>query len=82
MEERAAAVTERSEEATGARTQSATQEVPAEKKIVYSIVNQFLGQMTFNNLDAEEMLLTAVEDESFLMPPMEQRIEEVFSRIF
>ena len=38
--------------------------------------------MTFSKPDAEELLLTVLEDGSVLAPPMEQRIEEVFSPIF
>ena len=50
--------------------------------MVYSIVNEFLGQMTFNNPAAEQLMLTALEDESCLTPSVKQRIEEVFSPIF
>jgi hypothetical protein len=50
--------------------------------MVYSIVNEFLGQVTFNNPEGEQLLRTALEDESCLTSSMQQRIEEVFSPIF
>ena len=53
-----------------------------ESHMVYSIVNEFLGQMTFNNPEAEELLVKALEDESCLTPWMLHRFEEVFSPIF
>ena len=81
-EETAAAATEHSEEATGPQTEFATQERPADQNMVYAIVNEFLGQITLNNPEAEQLLLTALEGESCLTPSMQQRIEEVFSPIF
>ena len=71
-----------SEEATGPQTEFATQDLSTDKKMVYSIVNEFLGQMTLNNPEAERLLLTALQDESCLSPSMHQRIEGMFSPIF
>ena len=70
------------EEVTEPQTEFATQELSPGLNMVYSIVNEFLGQMTFNNPKAEQLLLTALEDESCLTPLMQQRITEVFSPIF
>ena len=39
-------------------------------------------QITFNNSEAEQLLLTALESESCLPLWMQRRIEEVFSPIF
>ena len=50
--------------------------------MVDPIVNEFLGQMTFNNPEAEQLLLTARDGELCLTPSMQHRIEEVFSPIF
>ena len=75
-EETAAAATEHSEEA------AEHQEISADQKMVYSIVNEFLGQMTFDNPEAETLLLTALADEVRLAPSMQEGIEKVFSPIF
>ena len=48
-EETVAAATEHNERATGPQTDFATREVPADLEMVYSIVNELLGQMTLNN---------------------------------
>ena len=50
--------------------------------MTYSIVNEFLGKITFNNPVAEELLVAALKDESCLTPSMHWRVEEVFSPIF
>jgi len=76
----AAAATEHSEDAS--TPELASQELPADKKMTYSIVNEFLGKITFNNPVAEDMLIAALTDESCLTPSMHLRVEEVFSRIF
>ena len=51
-------------------------------ELIYSILNEFLGQITFDSPEAEVMLTTALEDESCLTPSMHQRLLEVFSSIF
>jgi len=50
--------------------------------MIYSIVNEFLGMITFSNSVAEEMLIAALMDESCLSPSVHLRVEKVFSRIF
>ena len=60
----------------------ASQELPADKTMIYAIVNEFLGKITFKNPEAEKFLRTALEDESCLTPCMHQRVKEVFSPIF
>ena len=76
----AAAATEHSEDAS--TPELASQELPADKKMTYSIVNEFLGKITFNNPVAEELLVAALKDETCLTPSMHLRVEEVFSPIF
>lgn len=53
----AAAATEHSEETTS---------LPAEKQLIYSIVNAFLNKMTFHHPQAEELLVAALNDETCL----------------
>ena len=60
----------------------ASQELSPEKKMVYSIVNEFLGNITFNNPEAEALLEAALVDESCLTASMHVRLQEVFSPIF
>ena len=50
--------------------------------MIYSIVNEFLGKVTFNNPEAEALLVAALVDESSLSLQMYARLEEVFSPIF
>ncbi len=50
--------------------------------MVYSIINELLGQMTFGDPEAELLLLTALADEACLTPSMREGFEEVFSPIF
>ena len=76
----AAAATEHSEDAS--TPELASQELPADKQMIFSIVNEFLGKITFNNPVAEDMLIAALTDESCLTPSMHLRVEEVFSPIF
>ena len=52
------------------------------KKMIYSIVNEVLGNMTLNNPKAEALLDAALTDESFLPASMQKRLDEVFSPIF
>jgi len=68
--------------ADGSTPELASQEVPADKMMIYSIVNEFLGMITFSNSVAEEMLIAALMDESCLSPSVHLRVEKVFSRIF
>ena len=50
--------------------------------MVYSIVYEFLGKITFNSPEAEELLIAALVDESCLTASMHERLEEVFTPIF
>ena len=50
--------------------------------MIYAIVNEFLGKVTFNNPEAEALLVAALVDESSLSLQMHARLEEVFSPIF
>ena len=68
--------------ADGSTPQLASQEVPADKMMIYSIVNEFLGKITFNNSAAEEMLIAALMHKTCLSPSVHLRVETVFSRIF
>ena len=69
----AAAATEHSEETTN---------LPAEKQLIYSIVNAFLDKITFHHPQAEELLMVALQDEMCLTPSIHLHVEEVFSPIF
>ena len=75
-----AAATEHSQDAK--TPEFALQELAAKKMMIYAIVNEFLGRITFNNPEAEELLVAALEDESCLTPAMRLRVEEVFCPIF
>ncbi len=46
--------------------QSASQDTPTDKGMIYSIVNELLDKITFNSMEAEELLVTALQDESCL----------------
>ena len=69
----AAAATEHSEE---------TANLPAEKELIYSIVNAFLNNITFDYPQAEELLVAALKDKTCLTPSIHLHVEEVFSPIF
>ena len=60
----------------------ASQELSSEKKMVYSIVNEFLGNITFSNPEAEALLNAALTEESSLSASIQERLNEVFSPIF
>ena len=60
----------------------ATQELSPEKKMVYSIVNEFLGNITFNNPEAEALLEAVLREESYLTASTLARVVQVFSPIF
>ena len=62
--------------------QLASQELPADRGMIYSIVNEFLGNITFNSPEAEELLVAALKDESCLPPSMHLLLEEMFWPIF
>jgi hypothetical protein len=62
--------------------QLASQDLPTDKEMIYSIVNEFLGKITFNSPEAEELLVVALQDEACLPPSMQVLLEEVFSPIF
>ena len=57
-------------------------ELPADKQMICAIVNEFLGKVTFNNPEAEALLVAALVDESSLSLQMYAHLEEVFSPIF
>ena len=69
----ASVATEDSEETTN---------LPAEKQLIYSIVNAFLDKITFHHPQAEELLMVALQDEMCLTPSIHLHVEEVFSPIF
>ena len=69
----AAAATEHSEETTN---------LPAEKQLIYSIVNAFLNNITFHHPQAEELLVAALNDETCLTPSIHLHVEQVFPPIF
>ena len=83
MKERAAAAAAATEHSQDASTpELASQALPADKTMIYSIVNEFLGKITFSNPEAEELLVAPLNDESCLTPSMHWRLEDVFSPIF
>ena len=57
-------------------------QLPAEKQLIYSIVNAFLNNITFHHPQAEELLVAALKDETCLTPSIHLHVEEVFSPIF
>ena len=80
-------IEEVTEPASGSATEQTLPEeerqpLPADKTLAYSIVNELLGKITFDNPEAEHMLLAALEDESPWIPQMQHRIAEVFEPIF
>ena len=78
----AATATEHSQDASHSHVEVASHELPPDKKMIYSIINEFLGKMTFDNPEAEEMLITALAEESCLPSMMHERLAEVFEPIF
>jgi len=62
--------------------QLAPQALPTDKEMIYSIVNEFLGKITFNSPEAEELLVVALQDEFCLPPSVHELLEKVFSPIF
>ena len=59
-----------------------TQPLPEYKQLAYSIVNELLDKIRFDNPEVEHMLLAALEDESPRIPQMVHRIREMFEPIF
>ena len=59
-----------------------SQELPADKQMIYAVVNEFLGNPTYNHPEVEALLLAALDDECSLSPQMYERLEDVFSPIF
>ena len=53
-----------------------------DQNMIYSVVNEFLAQMTFHSAEAEGLLRTALADEEGLTPEMREGIEDVFDPIF
>ena len=60
----------------------ASQELSPEKRMVYSIVNEFLGNITFNSPEAEALLEAVLREESCLTASTLARVVKVFSPIF
>ena len=60
----------------------ASQELSSEKKMVYSIVNEFLGNITFNNPEAEALLEAVLREDACLTASTFAPVVEVFSPIF
>ena len=58
------------------------QPLPEDKQLAYSIVNETSGKITFDNPQAEDMLLAALEDASSWIPQMLHRIKQMFEPIF
>ena len=50
--------------------------------MIYSIVNEFLGNITFSNPEAEGLLQAALLAEACLPASMQMRLQDVFSPIF
>ena len=57
--EEPAAATAHSQHAS--RPELASEELPVDEKMIYSIVNEFLGKITFNNPEAEEFAGSSVD---------------------
>ena len=79
-DEETSAATEHSQDPS--TPQLASQELPADRGMIYAIVNEFLGKMTLNSPEAEDMLIAALKDESYLPHSMHLLFVEVFSPIF
>ena len=60
----------------------ASQELSSEKKMVYSIVNEFLGNITFNNPEAEALLVAVLREDACLTASTFAPVVKVFSPIF
>ena len=52
------------------------------ERLVYAILNEFIGLATFSNADVGDMLRAAIDDASQLDADMQARITEVFQPIF
>ena len=59
-----------------------TQPLLADKMLAYSIVNEFLAKITFDNTKEEHMLLAALGDDAPWVAQMQHRIEDAFDPIF
>ena len=51
-------------------------------QMIYAIINELLGKITFRSADAEKMLITMLQDESNLPQSTYLDVTEVFSPIF
>ena len=58
------------------------QPLPEDKLLAYSIVNEFLGKVTYENPKAEGILLKVLDDASSWSEEQQSRIKEVFDPIF
>ena len=50
--------------------------------MIFSIVNEFLGGVTFNSTEAEDLIRRCLQEEESLPLDMQERLEEAFSPIF
>ena len=70
---------------SGAVASAATEhskELTPNQQMIFSIVNEFLGGMTFNSTEAEDLMLRCLQEEQSLPLDMQQRLEEAFAPIF
>ena len=58
------------------------QQLPEDKQLAYSIVDEILSKITFDNPQAEDMLLAALKHESSCIPQILHRIKQMFEPIF
>ena len=60
----------------------ASQELSPEKRMVYSIINEFLGNITFSSSEAEALLEALLREDSCLTASTLAPVVKVFSPIF
>ena len=60
----------------------ASQELSPEKRMVYSIINEFLGNITFSSYEAEALLEALLREDSCLTASTLAPVVKVFSPIF
>ena len=83
----ASAATEHSQELTHNQEQdqhdeSHSQELTPNQEMIKSIVSQFLGGVTFDSTEAEDLIRRCLQEEESLPLDMQERLEEAFSPIF
>ena len=70
---------------SGAGASAATehsQEPTHNQEMIFSIVNEFLGGVTFNSTEAEDLIWNCLQEEESLPLDMQERLEEAFAPIF